>query len=306
MLKYLQIEMQGANMKNLLVVFNESIPDDVFKQKNAHLIEVAKKHNVEITFKSNSEIYTFLNTNSVKSFAGNLNYDCCLFFDHDIYLAKNLEMLGMRVINNSMAFLLCENKAHMYQQMVSKHISIPRTFILPEQNEYTREGIEKFVEEAIRELTLPVVIKMWYGASGEGVFLVKRKEDVFAVIDKFKGQNILLQEYIAESAGTDVRLLVIKDRVVASYRRESADGNFRSNASLGGKLSTYTPTVIENKLAIDATKAMGCDFAVVDMLKGVTGSLVCEVNATANISNFYNVTKVDVFEDLMRLCLKNK
>lgn len=293
-------------MKNILVVFNESIPDEVFKEKNAHLIEVAKKYNVELTFKSNSEIFTFLNTNSVKSFGGNLNYECCLFFDHDTYLAKSLEMLGMRVINSSSAFLLCENKAHMYQQMVANHISIPRTFILPEQNKYTREGIATFVEEAIRELTFPMVVKMWYGSSGEGVYLVKRKDDLFAVIDKFKGQNILLQEFIAESSGTDVRLFVIKDKVVTALRRESADGNFRSNASLGGRLTPYVPTVIENKLACDATKAMGCDFAVVDMLKGVTGSLVCEVNATANISNFYKTTQVDVFEYLIRLCLKKK
>ena len=134
----------------------------------------------------------------------------------------------------------------------------------------------------------------------------QRKDDLFAVIDRFKGKNILLQEYITESAGTDVRLLVIKDKVVTALRRESADGNFRSNASLGGRLTPYVPTVIENKLAIEATKAMGCDFAVVDMLKGVTGSLVCEVNATANISNFYNTTKIDVFESLIRLCLKKK
>lgn len=291
-------------MKNLLVVFNESIPDEVFKDKNAHLIELAKKKNISITFKSNSEIFTFLNTNSVKSFGGNLNYDCCLFFDHDTYLAKSLEMLGMKVINSSSAFLLCENKAHMYQQMIANHISIPRTFILPEQNSYKREGIEKFVEEAIRELTFPMVVKMWYGTSGEGVYLVKRKEDLFAVIDKFKGQNILLQEFIAESAGTDVRLFVIKDKIICALRRESADGNFRSNASLGGRLTPYVPTVIENKLAIEATKAMGCEFAVVDMLKGVTGSLVCEVNATANISNFYKTTKIDVFEYLLKLCLK--
>lgn len=291
-------------MKNLLVVFNESIPDEVFKGKNTHLVEVAKKHNISITFKSNSEIFTFLNTNAVKSFGGNLNYDFCLFFDHDTYLAKNLEMLGMKVINNSNAFLLCENKAHMYQQMVANRISIPRTFILPEQQTYKREGIEKFVEEALRELTLPLIIKKWYGSTGEGVFLVKRKEDVYAVIDKFKGQNILLQEFIAESAGTDVRLFVIKDKVVTALRRESADGNFRSNATLGGKLTIYTPTVIENKLAVEAAKVMGCDFAVVDMLKGVTGSLVCEVNATANISNFYKTTKVDIFEDLIKLCMK--
>ena len=291
-------------MKNLLVVFNESIPDEVFKQKNAHLLEMAKKHNVAVTLKSNSEIYTFLDTNMVKSFSGNLNYDCCLFFDHDAYLAKNLETLGMKVVNCARAFLLCENKANMYQELISNHISIPKTFILPAQNVYKREGIQKFVDEAINELGYPLVIKTWYGTSGEGVFLIKKKEDVFAVIDKFKGENILLQEFIGESAGTDVRLLVIKGKVVAALRRESASGNFRSNANLGGNLSQYIPTVVETKLAIDATRVMGCDYAVVDMLRSVTGSLVCEVNTTANISNFYNICKVDVYDMLLKLCLK--
>ncbi|MBE7074649.1 MAG: RimK family alpha-L-glutamate ligase [Clostridiales bacterium] len=291
-------------MKNLLVVFNESIPDEKFKEKNARLLEMAKKYNFDVTLKSNSEVYTFLNTNSVKSFSGNLNYDCCLFFDHDAYLAKNLEMLGMRVINNSRAFLLCENKANLYQEMIAHKISIPKTFILPALNVYKREGIEKFVNEAINELSLPIVIKKWYGESGEGVYLAKRKEDVFAVIDKFKGEGILLQEFIAESAGTDVRIVVIKGKVITALRRESADGNFRSNASLGGRLTPYIPTIVETKLAIEATNAMGCDFAVVDMLRGVTGSLVCEVNPTANLYNFYNTTKVDIYEHLIRLCAK--
>lgn len=291
-------------MKNLLVVFNESIPDEVFKEKNAHLFEVAKKHNVAVTMKSNSEIYTFLDTNFVKSFNGNLKYDCCLFFDHDTYLAKNLEMLGMKVVNCARSFLLCENKANMYQELIANKISIPKTFILPSQKVYARAGIQKFVDEAIIELGLPLVIKTWYGISGEGVFLVKRKEDVFAVIDKFKGENILLQEFIGESAGTDVRLFVIKGKVVTALRRENSTGNFRSNANQGGCLSTYIPTVIETKLAIESARVMGCDYAVVDMLRGVTGSLVCEVNTTANISNFYNVAKVDIYEMLIKLCLK--
>lgn len=291
-------------MKNLLVVFNESIPDEVFKEKNAHLFEVAKKHNVAVTMKSNSEIYTFLDTNFVKSFNGNLKYDCCLFFDHDTYLAKNLEMLGMKVVNCARSFLLCENKANMYQELIANKISIPKTFILPSQKVYARAGIQKFVDEAIIELGLPLVIKTWYGISGEGVFLVKRKEDVFAVIDKFKGENILLQEFIGESAGTDVRLFVIKGKVVTALRRENSTGNFRSNAYQGGCLSTYIPTVIETKLAIESARVMGCDYAVVDMLRGVTGSLVCEVNTTANISNFYNVAKVDIYEMLIKLCLK--
>ncbi len=291
-------------MKNILVVYNESIPDEEFKEKNKHLVEVAKKYNYQVDFKSNTDIYTYLNTNAVKSFGSDLNYDCCLFFDHDAYLAKNLEMLKMRVINSSNALLLCENKAHMYQQMVANGISVPRTFILPELSEYRQEGVAKFVEEAINQLSLPIVMKEWFGESGKGVYLVKTKQDVFAVIDKFKGKNILMQEYIAESAGADIRLFVIKDKVVSAMRRQATGTNFRSNISLGGTQVAYTPTIVETKLAVDATKAMGCEFAVVDMLKSVTGSLVCEVNGTANINNFYECTKVDIAELLFKEIIK--
>ena len=132
-------------MKNLLVVYNESVPSEVFISKNKHLVEVAKKYNYSVDFKSNTDIYTYLNTNMVKTFGSDLNYSCCLFFDHDPYLAKNLELLGMRVVNPSRALLLCENKAHMYQEMIAHNISVPKTFILPELNEYKQEGIKEFV-----------------------------------------------------------------------------------------------------------------------------------------------------------------
>ena len=146
-------------MKNLLIVYNESIPSETFEEKNSHILELAKKYGFNTTLKSNAEIYTYLNTNSVKAFNGNLNYDCCLFFDHDPYLAKNLEMLGMRVLNNSRALLLCENKATMYQEMVANQISVPKTFILPEQKEFNINGLKPFIDEAISTLSLPLVIK---------------------------------------------------------------------------------------------------------------------------------------------------
>lgn len=287
-------------MKNILVVYNESIPNEEFELKNKHLVDVAKKYGYGVTFKSNTDLYTYLNTNAVKSFGSDLKYDICLFFDHDAYLAKNLELLNMKVINTSKALLMCENKAHMYQELIAHGISVPRTFILPELNEYKQEGIKQFVDEAINQLSLPLVIKEFYGDSGKQVYLVKTKQDVFSVIDKFRGKNILLQEFIAESAGSDIRLFVIKDKVVASLRRQAEGTGFRSNGGLGGSKSAYAPSIVETKLAVDATKAMGCDFAVVDMLKGVTGSLVCEVNSTANISAFAECTGVDIVEILFK------
>ena len=291
-------------MKKLLVVYNESIPKEVFESKNKHLIEVAKKYNYSTDLKSNADIYTYLNTNSVKSFGSDLNYSCCLFFHHDAYLAKNLEMLGMNVVNCSKALLLCENKAHMYQEMVAHNISVPRTFIIPDLHDYKQEYIKDFVTEAINQLSLPVVIKEFFGESGKNVYLAKTRQDVFAVIDKFKGKNLLLQEYVAESAGSDIRLFVIKDKVVAALRRQASGGSFRSNISLGGNQSIYAPTIVETKLAIEATKAMGCSFAVVDMLKGITGSLVCEVNSTTNIHSFSECTGVDIYELLFKEIIK--
>lgn len=293
-------------MKNILIVYNESINKEDFLSKNKKLIELLQKNAFDVKIKTNAEIYTFLNTNMVKSFNGNLNYDCCLFFDHDPYLAKNLEMLGMRVVNNSKALLLCENKATMYQEMVANHISVPRTFILPEQYKFNIEGLREFITEAINQLSLPLIIKEWYGSMGEGVYLVKTKQDVFAVIEKFKGKNVLLQEYIAEAMGTDIRLLVIKGKVVAGVRRQAVAGSFRSNATQGGKVTSYIPTVVETKLAIDATKVTGCDWAVVDVLKSVTGSLICEVNSTANLNRFYEATNIDVFDILIKECIKKK
>ena len=291
-------------MKKLLVVYNESIPKEVFESKNKHLIEVAKKYNYSTDLKSNADIYTYLNTNSVKSFGSDLNYSCCLFFHHDAYLAKNLEMLGMNVVNCSKALLLCENKAHMYQEMVAHNISVPRTFILPDLYDYKQEYIKDFVLEAINQLSLPIVIKEFFGESGKNVYLAKTRQDVFAVIDKLKGKNLLLQEYVAESAGSDIRLFVIKDKVVASLRRQAPGGSFRSNISLGGNQSIYAPTIVETKLAIEATKAMGCSFAVVDMLKGITGSLVCEVNSTTNIHSFSECTGIDIYELLFKEIIK--
>ena len=291
-------------MKNLLIVYNESISAEDFKSKNSHLIEVAQKNGFGVTLKSNADIYTFLNTNAVKSFNGNLNYDCCLFFDHDPYLAKNLELLGMKVVNNSKALLLCENKASMYQEMVANQISVPKTFILPEQKEFNINGLKTFIDEAINQLSLPLIIKEWYGSMGDGVYLVKTRQDVYAVIEKFKGKNILLQEFIAEATGSDIRLMVIKDKVVTAVRRQAVAGNFRSNTAQGGTLSAYIPTVVETKLAINATRAVGCDFAVVDMLKSITGSLICEVNSTSNINKFYETTGVDVAEVLIKECVK--
>ena len=97
-----------------------------------------------------------------------------------------------------------------------------------------------------------------------------------------------------EASGSDIRLFVIKNKVVASYRRRNSGGEFRSNLSLGGSMDKYIPTYLDEQLAVGATKAVGCDFAIVDILKSINGPVVCEVNTSASVNHFYEACGVDI------------
>ena len=287
-------------MKKLLIIYNQSIKHDDFLEKKKLTIETFKKLGFEVDAKSNAEMFTFLDTNKAKCHSKFALYDLCIFFDYDYSLAKNLELVGVKVVNSGQAIEDCSNKASMYQKMIKNGIAIPKTIILPMLNEYKREYIENFVDDAIVELNLPLIVKNFYGNSGENTYLAKTKNDVFKVIEHFAGKNIILQEYIAESSGTDVRIFVAGKNVISALRRCGAQGDFRSNSSLGGRLEKYIPTVIDTKIALSATKAMGCDFALVDILKSVHGSLVLEVNPTCNVNHFYEVNNVNLAEAIYK------
>ena len=105
------------------------------------------------------------------------------------------------------------------------------------------------------------------------------------------------------SAGRDIRLNVVGDKVVAAMLRESANGDFRANASQGGKLSPYSPSQMEIELAIATAKAVRADFAGVDLLFGESGPLICEVNSNAHLLNIYHTTGVNVADFMIKYCL---
>ena len=278
----------------VLVVHDDSLSEEEFKEKNKIFVESAKKNNIILDFKTNSALYTFIDNNSVKCHDSYGTYNYALFFDNDVHLARNLEMMGVKVVNSARAIDLCENKANMYQQLAKGNINIPKTVIFPTMTNYNRLRAKLFLDDAIQDLGLPIVIKEWYGDFGKNVYLAKTKEDVYFMVDKLQGKQILLQEFILESSGTDIRMFVIKNKVVASIRRQGASGDFRSNLALGGTMQNYIPTYIDEQLAINAAKVIGCDFAIVDILKSINGPVVCEVNTTANVNNFYYTCNINI------------
>lgn len=285
----------------VLIVYYDAIGDEnKFIEQNQLLVETAKKMNITLAFKSNTQLYTYIDNNAVKTHDSYGTYDYCIFFNRDAHLAKNLEMMGVKVVNCAKSLDICENKANMYQELASAHINVPKTTILPPLNDNNHYDMNEFVQNAISDLGLPLVVKEFYGNSGETVYLAKTKEEVFKLVESHKDTRLLFQEFITEAKGCDIRIFVVKNKVVAALRRQGSGRDFRSNVGLGGARYNYIPTYGDEQLAINAAKTVGCEFAVVDILKSINGPVVCEVNATANICKFSEVCKVNIIELLFK------
>lgn len=292
-------------MKKVLIVYDANTDEKSFEVQTKLLFDAAKKLGISITARSNVQIYTMLSNTKVKSFESYANFDFALFLDDDVWLARNLEMLGLKVYNNSRAIDICENCANMYQQLIKCGVNIPKTVILPSAlSEYKKETIHPFVDQIIDDLGLPIIIKQWFGDLGRGVHLAKTREQAYEIVDRFEGRELLFQEFISEASGTDIRMYVGRNKVLASLRRTAGKEDFRSNTNFGGIMEKHIPTFVEQKLALDACKAVGCEFGVVDILKSINGPVVCEVNTSANIQYFQEVSDFNVAEHILKMLKK--
>lgn len=292
-------------MKKVLIVYDANTDEKSFEVQTKLLFDAAKKLGISITARSNVQIYTMLSNTKVKSFESYANFDFALFLDDDVWLARNLEMLGLKVYNNSRAIDICENCANMYQQLIKCGVNIPKTVILPSAlSEYKKETIHPFVNQIIDDLGLPIIIKQWFGDLGRGVHLAKTREQAYEIVDRFEGRELLFQEFISEASGTDIRMYVVRNKVLASLRRTAGKEDFRSNTNFGGIMEKHIPTFVEQKLALDACKAVGCEFGVVDILKSINGPVVCEVNTSANIQYFQEVSDFNVAEHILKMLKK--
>ncbi len=292
-------------MKKVLIVYDANTDEKSFEVQTKLLFDAAKKLGISITARSNVQIYTMLSNTKVKSFESYANFDFALFLDDDVWLARNLEMLGLKVYNNSRAIDICENCANMYQQLIKCGVNIPKTVILPSAlSEYKKETIHPFVDQIIDDLGLPIIIKQWFGDLGRGVHLAKTREQAYEIVDRFEGRELLFQEFISEASGTDIRMYVVRNKVLASLRRTAGKEDFRSNTNFGGIMEKHIPTFVEQKLALDACKAVGCEFGVVDILKSINGPVVCEVNTSANIQYFQEVSDFNVAEQILKALKK--
>lgn len=203
-------------------------------------------------------------------------------------VVRQFEMQGIYTTASSIAIVRSRDKLRAYQLLAKAGVGIPKTVFARETADF----------EEVLELAggAPVIIKVARGTHGAGVVLGETRKAAKAVMQAFyvEGVNFLVQEFVEESAGSDIRAIVVGGRVVASIKRNSLDEDFRSNTHQGGVGTAVKLTDEEEKTAIKAAKAMGLPICGVDMMRSNKGPLVLEVNSSASIKTPETIGKRDV------------
>ncbi|RRJ83807.1 30S ribosomal protein S6--L-glutamate ligase [Aestuariirhabdus litorea] len=199
-------------------------------------------------------------------------------------VVRQFEMMGTFSINESVAISRSRDKLRSLQLLSRKGIGLPRTGFAHHPDKI--DDLLKNVGGA------PVVIKLLEGTQGIGVVLAETKKAAESIIEAFMGlkANILVQEYIKEAGGADIRCLVIGDKVVAAMKRQAAEGEFRSNLHRGGKAEIVRLSPAERKTAVDAARTMGLNMCGVDILRSNNGPVVMEVNSSPGLEGIENAT----------------
>ena len=229
--------------------------------------------------------------------------DFCVFWDKDVSLAQRLEDLGIPVFNGAEAVAVCDNKIRTAQKLTMHNVKTPKTIPAPMTFENVGYGDCAFLRAAEKELGYPMVIKEAYGSFGAQVYLAENRDGALAVIQKIGHKPFLMQEFIAESRGQDIRVNVVGNKVVCAMRRFN-DNDFRSNVSAGGHTQSIRLTAEQEQIALAACRAIGLDFAGVDVLFGKDGPLVCEVNSSPHFKSSFDCTGVDLSEYVLAYILE--
>lgn len=259
-------------MTGFLVV-NHFLMGKKYEELHTHLTKSAKNLGIDLKIKTNQQVIFEEETP-----------DFVLFWDKDIHTANLLENKNIPVFNSARSIELCDDKAKTYLALQGC-VKQPKTIIAPLS--FFKSDYRDFVELAVRQLGLPVVFKECFGSFGEQVFLCHTVDEVMTHITT---KPFLLQEFIKESQGEDVRLEIVDGKCVAAMKRHNKN-DFRSNITNGGTAEPYSPTTEEEHIAVKACEQLGLTFGGVDMLKG---NIVCEVNSNAHIINLMNCTGIDI------------
>jgi ribosomal protein S6--L-glutamate ligase len=218
---------------------------------------------------------------------------------YGLAILRQFEMMGVFPLNESVAIGRSRDKLRSMQILAREGIGLPVT---------TFAHDPKQTDEVVALAGgAPLVIKLLEGTQGIGVVLADTDRSAKSVIEAFRGANvnILVQEFIKEAGGTDIRALVVGGRVIAAMKRSGAEGEFRSNLHRGGSATPIKISPEERSTAVRAAKAMGLNVCGVDMLRANHGAVVMEVNSSPGLEGVEKATNIDIAGQIIEFLEKN-
>jgi len=218
---------------------------------------------------------------------------------YGLAVLRQFEMMGVYPLNESVAIGRSRDKLRSLQLLSRDGVGLPVTAFAHDSKR--TDDLLDIVGGA------PVVIKLLEGTQGIGVVLADTNRSAVSVVEAFRGAgvNILLQEFIKEAGGTDIRAIVVGGKVVAAMKRTGAEGDFRSNLHRGGSAEVIKLSPEERSTAVRSAKAMGLNVCGVDMLRSNHGPVVMEVNSSPGLEGVENATGLDIAGMIIEYLEKN-
>ncbi|MBI5254223.1 RimK family alpha-L-glutamate ligase [Candidatus Falkowbacteria bacterium] len=216
-------------------------------------------------------------------------------------LIRQFELVGVPIVNKSLGVMRAKNKLKTLQILSHKNIPIPKTYMVSQSQN---------IEDIIADIgPFPVIIKSMAGSHGSGVSIVESKRGLRSIIDMIvrsdAAEPVMVQEYVKESKGKDVRVFIVGKRIVGAMERiASKRGEFRSNFHLGGRVRVATMSRKEKDVAFAAIDACGLDIAGVDLIRTKTGPKVLEVNANPGLEGITKATGRDIAGEIIQYAVR--
>jgi ribosomal protein S6--L-glutamate ligase len=212
---------------------------------------------------------------------------------YGLAVVRQFEMMGVYCLNESQAIARSRDKLRSLQLLCRHDIGVPPT-VFTRQAEHVPDCIER-VEGP------PVVVKLLQGTQGIGVVLAESERAAGSVIEAFHGldQNILIQKFIKESKGSDIRAFVVGRKVIAAMKRQAVSGEFRSNLHRGGSATKFRLPPEYRKTALAAARVLGLRVAGVDLIESGEGPMVMEVNSSPGLEGIEKTTGVEVADAII-------
>jgi ribosomal protein S6--L-glutamate ligase len=203
-------------------------------------------------------------------------------------VVRQFEMMGVYVLNESQGITRARDKLRSMQLLAREGVGLPISGFAHSPDD--TEGVINLISDP------PFIIKLLEGTQGKGVVLAETRKAAESVIDAFRNLDayFLVQEFIEEAKGADLRCFVVGNKVVAAMKRKAKEGEFRSNLHRGGKATQVPLTEEECSAALKAAEIMGLDVAGVDLIQGRRGPLVLEVNSSPGLEGIEKSTSLDV------------